>query len=200
MITTIIVVITAIISVMAFNNSTLLHKSIFNPYIIKRNKEWFRFWSAGFIHADFMHLGFNMLALFSFGKYVEQAFGEYIGSAGRLMFILLYFVGMFFSHIFSYIKNQDNPSYNALGASGAVSAVIFSSIVLFPNSEIFFYFIPIKAYIFGPLYLIMSAYLAKQGNDNIGHDAHFYGALFGVGFTFLIIPNALQIFRAQLGF
>jgi membrane associated rhomboid family serine protease len=200
MITTIIVVITAIISVMAFNNSTLLHKSIFNPYIIKRNKEWFRFWSAGFIHADFMHLGFNMLALFSFGKYVEQAFGEYIGSAGRLMYILLYFVGMFFSHIFSYIKNQDNPSYNALGASGAVSAVIFSSIVLFPNSEIFFYFIPIKAYIFGPLYLIMSAYLAKQGNDNIGHDAHFYGALFGVGFTFLIIPNALQIFRAQLGF
>lgn len=195
-----ILIITVIISLLAFNNSDILHRFIFNPYRIKRNGEWYRFWSAGFIHADYAHLGFNMLAFYSFGRYVEQMFSISLGAKGMLMYMLLYLLGMGFSHIYSYTKYKDSPNYNALGASGAVSAVIFSSIILSPRSEIYFYFIPVKAYIFGPVYLALSAYLSRQGYDNIGHDAHFFGAIFGVLFTIIVFPNAIDLFRMQIGF
>ncbi len=200
MVTVAILVVTVVISLLAFNNGTLQHRFMFNPYRIKSTGEWYRFWSAGFIHADYAHLGFNMLAFYSFGRYVEQMFSIALGTKGMIMYLLLYLLGMCFSHLYSYAKHKDNPYYNALGASGAVSAVIFSSIILSPRSEIYFYFIPVKAYIFGPIYLAFSAYLSKQGNDNIGHDAHFFGAIFGVLFTIIVFPNALDLFRMQIGF
>lgn len=200
MVSLVILIITVVISLMAFKNSNLMYRFIFNPYRIKREGEWYRFWSAGFIHADYSHLGFNMLAFYSFGRYVEQVFNVAMGTKGLVVYVLLYLLGMGFSHIFSYFKYQDNPHYNALGASGAVSAVIFSSIILSPRSEIYFYFIPIKAYIFGPLYLAMSAYLSRQGSDNIGHDAHFSGAIFGLLFTLIVVPNSWELFRMQIGF
>ena len=181
-----IIAITAITSFQAFYNYGLKEKLIFNPYSIKKRYEWYRFWTHGLIHADGLHLALNLFVLFGFGEFVEMNFksNEIFGSLGTFYYLLLYILGLSASSLYDYFKYRNNWTYNALGASGAVSAVLFAAILLEPTKILLLYgFIPTPAVIGGGLYLVYSYYMARRGVDNIGHDAHFWGAIWGIVFT-----------------
>ena len=137
MLTIIIIGVTVIVSVMAFNNREVFDKLKFNAYFIHQRKEWYRVISYGLIDADWMHLAINMFVLYSFGNLSEAYFTHYFGVKGTLYFGLLYVGGVLFSTLFDFGKQKDNPYYAAVGASGAVSAVLFSSILFDPSGSIF---------------------------------------------------------------
>ena len=195
-INTIFLAATVVISFMAFNNIDLFHKLKFNAYLVKHKKQWYRFFSYALVHADWMHLLINMYVLYSFGSIVEEVLKFNLGSQGLLYYILLYVGGTIFSTLFDFRKQKENPHYNAVGASGAVSAVVFASILLYPAGSIYLFFIPIPipSWVFGILYLVYSAYMGKRGQDNIGHNAHFWGSVFGIVFTIIILPGTVQNF------
>ncbi len=195
-----IIIITAIISIWAFNNREVFDKLIFNAYEIKHKKEGWRFFSYALIHDGWSHLIINMLVLYSFGDIVEIFLKFYFGTKSYIYFFLLYIGGIIFSILFDFYKNKDNVYYNAVGASGAVSAIVFSSIILYPGGSIYLFFIPIPipSAIFGILYLVYSAYMGKRAKDNVGHNAHFWGAIFGVIFTIILKPKLFLIFLEQI--
>ncbi len=199
-ITLIIIIGTVIISMAAFQNAQLFEKLRFDPYGMRVNKDWHRFFSYALLHADWGHLLINMFVLYSFGRNVEFLFAYFFGGKAILYFILLYVGGVFISVIPSFEKHKNNPYYIAVGASGAVSAVLFSSILMYPQGKIMFLLlpIPIPAFIFGILYLVYSAYMAKRAKDNVGHDVHFWGAIFGLLFTTLLNPDFALNFIAQI--
>lgn len=186
--TFIIIGITAVLSFIAFNNQELKYKLLFFPWNMSENKEWYRFITSGLIHADYMHLFFNMFTLYFFGRNVEVYLAYYGGPFPEIKFWILYIGAMIMGSMFSYFKHQDNPNYMALGASGAVSGILFSSILFDPWNTIYIYFIPIPGIVFGVLYLWYSNRMSKMGKDNIGHDAHMYGAIAGVVLTALFNP------------
>lgn len=192
--TTVIIVITAITSISAFNNRERLQGMLFSPYVIKRNGEYHRFFTSGLVHGSWIHLLFNMFVLYSFGIATESYFEQIFGAAGKWLFLVLYILGIILSEVYSYFQHQDNPHYASLGASGAVSAVVFASILINPWMGIvfiFFPFFPIPGFVIGILYLLYSAYMAKNSNDNIGHYAHFFGAIFGFVFPLLFKPKLI---------
>lgn len=196
----IIIAITAFVSYQAFSNQEIFDKLRFNAYLIKHSKQAYRFLSYGLVHADWMHLIINMFVLHSFSETVIYYFRLNFGIIGLLYFICLYVGGLALSTVASYLKHKENYYYNAVGASGAVSAVLFSSIILEPTSSVGFLFIPIPipSPIFGLLYLGYSFWMSKKANDNIGHDAHFWGAVFGIIFTIAINPDFFFIFIDNL--
>ncbi len=199
-ITWIFIIITAAVSIPAFSNKELFSRLRFNPYIIKETRQWYRFFTYGLLHADWAHLMINMFVLYSFGEMVENFMKYYFGLKGNLYYVLLYIGGIFISVVPAFEKHRNDSWYNAVGASGAVSAVVFSSIIFWPSSKIMFLLlpIPIPAVVFGVLYLVYSAYMSRRASDNIGHDAHFWGALFGVLFTIVLKPELALIFVKQL--
>jgi membrane associated rhomboid family serine protease len=151
------------------------------------------------VHADFMHLLFNMFALYSFGEYVENVFAMAFGS--KWLFLVLYILGLILSDVSSYFRHKDNYGYRSIGASGAVSAVIFASIIFNPMGEIgLFFVIKLPAIIFGILFLVTSAYLAKKGTGGINHEAHFWGAVVGILFPIMIEPQLVTHFLNQIRF
>ncbi|MFT3947227.1 MAG: rhomboid family intramembrane serine protease [Agriterribacter sp.] len=191
-ITLIIVIFTSVTSIIAMSNAKMKGELIFWPAVIKSNRQYYRFLSYGLIHADYIHLSFNMLSLYSFGVFVEEHLFSapyFFDDKGKIFFLIMYAGALIVSTIPDYIKYKDVYGYTALGASGAVSAVIFAGIILQPNLPIRFMFIPfdIPGYIFGIIFLALSAYLAKKGTGNIGHVAHFFGAVFGVAFTVIAV-------------
>ena len=199
MITTIILILTAIISTLCFKNYNLSGNLDFNPNRILRKKEYYRFISHTFVHADWMHLIINMLVFLSFGKYVENSFRQLEIqnqlSSYEFSYLLLYFGGAIIASIRSYLKHKHNPWYKAVGASGAVSAVLFTSIFLSPLEKVYFYgILPIPGILFGILYLSYSSYMGKKANDNINHDAHFWGAIYGFVFPIFLDPQLLGRF------
>ena len=200
MITFIIIAITVFVSITSMNNPTLKNKMMFNAYMINHRKEWYRFFSNGLIHADWLHLGFNMYSLYLFGRGVEQGYMALFEDKGILFFILLYVGGLVMSSLYSYEKHKNDIYYNALGASGAVSAVVFAFIILAPTAQLGFMFIPvpIPAYLFGLIFLAIEYYLGKRGADNIGHDAHFWGAVYGAVFTIILKPALVSEFIQQI--
>jgi len=195
-----IIILTVLVSLGAFQNAQLFDKLRFDPFTMTDKKEWYRFFSYALLHADWGHLLINMFVLYSFGQNVEYFFGFFFGSKAVLYFILLYVGAVFISVTPSFEKNKNNPYYTAVGASGAVAAILFSSILMYPQGKIIFLLlpIPIPAYIFGIIYLVYSAYMAKKGRDNVGHDAHFWGAVFGFVFTILLKPALFMHFINQI--
>ena len=198
----VIILITGVVSFLAFERRDMFYKMQFNAWCIKRDKEWYRFFSYALLHADWGHLLINLFVLWSFSNVVISYFKMDYGRMAEVYFLALYLGGTIFSTLYDYWKNQDNIYYNAVGASGAVSAVVFASIILHPTGKIFFYFIPIgiPSWLFGIFYLVYSAYMGKRAQDNVGHNAHFWGAIFGVLFTLLINSDNIQLFYRQLGF
>lgn len=190
--TLVLVLITALVSFAAFNSAEVKSKLILNPYLVQHEKQWYRMVTHGFIHADWAHLIFNMIALYSFGQIVESHFNYFFdGTLGTFYFLSMYFGALVIASAPDLAKHKNNQWFNSLGASGAVSAVLFSAIIIDPwiGIGIFPIPVPIPGILFGPLFLIFSQYMAKRGGDNIGHDAHFYGALTGVLFTIAIRPS-----------
>ncbi|MBW7912356.1 MAG: rhomboid family intramembrane serine protease [Taibaiella sp.] len=195
-ITIIIIAITVIVSLVAFSNEELLNKLIFYPAQMNTPGEYYRFITAGLIHADFIHLFFNMYVLYIFGENVEYVYTAYIGKP--YLFGVMYFLALIAASLPSFAKHRDNYYYRALGASGAVAAVLFSFVYYAPWTKLYLFgVLPIPAIIFAALYLIYSAYAAKKGRDNVGHDAHFWGAVFGFVFTIIFDPSHGQVFIQQ---
>lgn len=196
MINYLIIAITVLISIMAFQNVELMEKLKFNAYKIKHDKQTWRFFTYGLVHAGWMHLIINMFVLWSFGEIVEKFMVQHFGYKGELYFVLLYIAGLIFSTLVDFRRNKENIYYNAVGASGAVSAVVFASILIYPGGSIFVFPIPIPipSWLFGILYLVYSAYMAKRGTDNVGHTAHFWGAVVGVAFMLIMAPSVFHSF------
>jgi membrane associated rhomboid family serine protease len=190
-VTLIILLLTCVISFTAFSNEKITNDLIFYPPAVSNNNQWYRFITCGFIHADFLHLAFNMYTFFIFGEKVENAFIEIFGTSGKLLYALLYITALIACLLPTYFKHKNDYHYRSLGASGAVSGVIFAGIVLYPTMGLRIFPIPldIPAFVFGPLYLVVSAYLAKKGHGNINHSAHIWGAIYGV--LFLVIASQL---------
>lgn len=191
--TLLIIIVTVLFSIAAFNRAELKYKYIFSPYQVVHRKQWYRVFTAAFLHANWEHLIFNMLSFYFFAPFVERSLG-----VGK--FLMIYIGAIIVSSIKDLVQQKDNYAYSALGASGAVSAIIFTSILLQPNSKIMMMFlpIPIPAFVFGLLYLAYSYYMSKKNIDNIGHDAHFWGAIFGFVFPILLMPSLLERFFNQL--
>ncbi|MBY0245400.1 MAG: rhomboid family intramembrane serine protease [Sphingobacteriaceae bacterium] len=189
----IIFIFTVLTSIYAFNNPQIYGKFMLHPYSIYRKKEWHTFITSGFIHADWSHLLFNMFTFVFFAFPLEQLLGHFV-------FAVLYLLGMILSDIPTVLRHKNSYQYHSLGASGAISAVLFSYILFFPLAKIFIMFIPIgiPAVIFGLLYLVYCWYMSKRNDDNINHDAHFFGALVGILLTILVVPNIIGHFLNTL--
>ncbi|NRA13554.1 MAG: rhomboid family intramembrane serine protease [Crocinitomicaceae bacterium] len=197
---TVILIVTIIVSLMAFKDSSLKEKLMYIPYDVKHHNNYARIFGHVLIHADYMHLAFNMMALYFLGdlfltadayKYVGvdgSLYSEYGELTGQAHFLVLYVLGGLFSTLIPYIRHQDNMVYRSLGASGAVSAVVFAAILWNPTVNINLMFIPIDipAYIFGPLYLAFEFYQDRKGKSGIAHDAHIGGAIFGIAYVLII--------------
>ena len=196
----IIIGITVLISFSVENKPDQKERMLFIPNRIKQSGEYHRLISSIFIHADLNHLAFNMLSLYFLGTLFEQQMISVYGvQLGSVNFILLYLLGGVASEIYPFIRHQDDPYYRSLGASGAVSGVIFAAILWNPTMNLYLFFIPvpIPAYIFGPIYLAFEYFAMKRGTTNIAHDAHIGGALFGIFFVLLLNPNkGLEFFQA----
>lgn len=198
--TTILIGITAITSILAFNRYEMLDRWMFMPYRIRHRGEWDRFILSGFIHKDYVHLLFNMFTFYFFGRVVELFLGYTFGPlVGGILFVTFYLLGIIISDIPTYRKHQDDSYYRALGASGGTSATVFASIVIMPLSDIcLFGIICLPGFILGILFLIYSYYQGKKGQDNINHDAHLYGAIFGIVSILIISPNSGLRFVEQI--
>lgn len=198
-ITYIIIGLTVIVSMYAFNQRSVMASLIMNPYIIAEKQQYYRFVTSGFIHNDHMHLIFNMFSFYFFGTAVERVFDMIFGSAGSIYFIALYVLAIVVSDLPTYFKHRSNPRYNSLGASGGVAAVIFAYIIFQPLQDICIYFaLCLPGFILGILYVIFSWYQGRKSNDNINHDAHLYGALFGLIFCIVMYPRSISYFFDQI--
>jgi membrane associated rhomboid family serine protease len=167
---------------------------IMNPYLVSTKGEYYRFLTSGFIHKDHMHLFMNMFSFYFFGRNIEIEFSRIFDGMGGTYFILLYVMAIVVSDLPTYFKNRHNPGYNSLGASGGVAAVIFASIILNPLDDIYIYFFRAPGFVLGTLYLVFSFYMGRKSNDGINHDAHLYGALFGLLFCAVLYPASLPEF------
>ncbi|MDY0253522.1 MAG: rhomboid family intramembrane serine protease [Tenuifilaceae bacterium] len=202
--TFLIIAITGIVSFLAFSNKELMGKLLLSPYQVKHRKQWYRVLSHALVHADFMHLLINMIVFLSFGLAVESIFKQLeqqgvIGNA-TLHFLTLYMGGVVISCLTTLGKHKDNYYYQAVGASGAVSAVVFTSIFFRPLDNLYIMgILPVPAIIFGVAYLVYSHYMSRKTIDNINHDAHFIGAVFGFIYPLLIDPKLIRVFLSQLG-
>ncbi len=187
--TNLIILVTCLISYMAFKDRSKKAQLIFHPVTIGEKNEYYRFLTSGFIHADGWHLGVNMFVLWSFGNAIERFYyPHYLSETwGITMYLGLYFGGIIVSSIPSFLQYRNAPHYSALGASGGVSAVVFAIIFFEPWENLYLYAaIPIPQIIAGLGYLYYSWYMDKKGTDNIGHMAHFTGAIWGIFFTGLM--------------
>jgi membrane associated rhomboid family serine protease len=188
MIVIITVVITVLISMAAFNNEALANKLILWPRYMDSPQEYYRLLSSGFIHADWNHLIFNMISLYFIGSSAESILG--------MGFLTLYLTGIIISSLPSFLKHRNNSYYRSLGASGGVASVMFFFIYFAPWSKLYIIFLPIgiPAIIFGVLYLIYEAYMAKKGGGYMNHDAHFWGAVYGLAYALVIDPTHGKLF------
>jgi len=197
-ITLIIIIITVLVSIGGFSRPKIIEDLIFYPPAVSQRGQWYRFFTCGLIHADFGHLLFNMLSLYFFGPGVERAFLEIFGEMGKWLYLFLYVSALLFSLLPTYLKNKNNAQYRSLGASGAVSAVIFAGLMLAPGTEVYIFFIPIPipGFIFAPLFVLISVLLDRRGGDNINHSAHIWGGLYGLLFVmvagYFVQYNAIE--------
>jgi membrane associated rhomboid family serine protease len=203
MMTIIIIIFTAIISIQSFSNSTWFSRLQFNPYQIYHRRELYRMLTHGFLHANWTHLIVNMLVLYFFGRFAEDTLAQILPPGlqklSLLIYLLFYFAGIIIAALPSLFKHRNNVWYNAVGASGAVSAVMFFFIFFNPWELLWFYgIIPLPGIVMGALYLIYTQIMIKRGGDNINHDAHFAGAVFGFLFPVLINYRLFGVFIERL--
>ncbi|MCO6495165.1 MAG: rhomboid family intramembrane serine protease [Bacteroidetes bacterium] len=199
MITYLLIALTVLISWLSLSNGDLFDRLKYNPYLVKHKKEFYRLLTHGFIHADYGHLFINMFVLWSFGTAVENIFSDYFSGLSIPLFIFMYLGAILISAIPALREHGNTPEYNAVGASGAVSAVLFSYILMRPVNMLgVMLVIPVPAFIFGILYLWYEAKMQSK-RDGIAHDAHISGALFGVTITILYNPKFVINFFLQIG-
>ena len=190
-----IILVTVVVSWLAFNNDKLLQRLLLWPPAVTRGRQYDRFVTYGLVHGDFMHLLFNMITLYFFGRLMEQFYAQYLGPWGFLGF---YASALVVSALPSYLRHRHDPNYATLGASGAVSAVLFAFVLLQPWATIYVYVVPVPAIVFAVLYTGYSVWMNRRQADQVNHSAHLAGAAYGVLFTVLMEPRVLEDFLASL--
>jgi membrane associated rhomboid family serine protease len=198
-ITLMLIIIISLTSIVAFYQPETMSQLQFSAFKVYHKRQYYRLVTHAFVHANWEHLLVNMIVLWSFGTAVERYFLEYLGGNGGYYYLFLFFGSIIFSSLLSLFKQKNNFYYNAVGASGAVSAVLFAAIFFDPRSNIYFFgILPIPGILFGGLYLYYSWYMSKKNIDNIGHDAHLLGAVFGFCLPIIIRPELFMNFLDML--
>jgi membrane associated rhomboid family serine protease len=195
-ITLLIIAITCVVSLIAFKNAPLAGRLILWPPAIDRHKQYDRLLTYGFLHADFFHLLFNMVTLFFFGRIIEDVMAQISGS--QFTYVAFYLAALVVSVLPTYLKHQKDPNYSCLGASGAVSAVLFAFVLINPWARIMVFIIPMPAIVFAVLYIGYSIWMDRRGGDNVNHGAHLAGAAFGILFMVAMEPQILGHFLQRL--
>ena len=195
MITLALILVTAAVSIYALTTPKVLDRLIFWPPAITRRHQYERFVTHGFVHGDGQHLLFNMITLYFFGRVIERVYSALIGPLG---FLLFYLVGIAVAILPSFQQHKNDANYRSLGASGAVSAVLFSFILFRPWSTIYVFVVPVPAILYAVLYTAYSIYASRAGRDNINHSAHLWGAGYGIAVTLVLFPESLRSFFDQL--
>jgi membrane associated rhomboid family serine protease len=191
----ILIAITCAVSLVAMNNPKMIEALILWPPAVRRDNDYYRLLSYGLVHADFAHLLFNMITLYFFGRVMEQFYNAQMGPFG---FAFFYVLGLLASILPTYIKNKDNAQYRSLGASGAVSAVLFAFILFQPWTTIYVFVLPVPAIVYAVLYVAYTIYSERRGGDNVNHSAHLWGAAYGVAFTLILEPRVFSLFLDAL--
>lgn len=195
----IIIVVTVLVSFSAWNNGNIYYGFMMNPYEIFKQKQYWRLLTSGFIHSGYVHLGFNMFTFYFFGSVVEIIFNQVMGGSGGLLFIFFYLSAIVVSDLPTAIQNRKFPGYNSLGASGAVSAMVFASIIYLPLNKIcLFAILCLPGFILGTLYIIYSYTQSRSLSDNINHQAHLYGAIYGIIFAIAVYPPSAANFIQEI--
>jgi len=194
-VTLVIIAITCAVSFVALNNPKMIDALILWPPAVARDNQFYRLISYGLIHADVPHLLFNMITLYFFGRVMESFYNAAMGDFG---FAVFYVLGLLASILPTYLKHKGDANYRSLGASGAVSAVLFAFILFQPWALIYVFFLPVPAIIYAVLYVAYTIYSERQGGDNINHSAHLWGAAYGIGFTLVMEPRVLSVFLDAL--
>ena len=200
-ITLVIIGITALISYQGLNNRDFFDRLKHYPVAEEQNKEYFRMLTSGFLHGSWIHLFFNMYVLLQFGEIIENLFVSIFGNFGRIIYVVFYLTAIVIADIPTFLKHKHNPGFSSIGASGAVSAVVFAFIIYNPLhglTFIFFPFFSIPAIILGIGYLIYSSWASQKGGGNLDHMAHFAGAIYGVIFLIICHPPVIQRFIDQI--
>ena len=198
-ISTLLILANLVVTFAGLQNHNTFDRLCFTPTRVWYHREYWRLLTSAFLHVDWMHFLFSMISLYSFGPIVEYCFNAVLGSTNPLGYLFFYIMAAILSSIPDLLEQRNNQYFRAVGASGAVSAVIFASILFFPMNGIRVMFLPgIPGFIFGPLYLAYSVYMAKQRQDNIGHIAHFSGAVIGFIFPLLFQPELFMTFVSQI--
>jgi len=195
MITLALIAITVLVSWQAWQRPRLLDRLMLWPPAIDRQRQYDRLVTHGFVHADWQHLLFNMITLFFFGRFAEQLVTQMIGPVG---FVLFYLSAIVIAILPSYLRHRHDARYRSLGASGAVSAVLFAFILFNPWGLIFVFFLPVPAILYGVFYVGYSFWMDRQGTDNVNHSAHLSGAIYGVLFMLLMEPRIARHFLSAL--
>jgi len=194
-VTLIIIAITCAVSFVAFNNPKMIEALILWPPAVARDNDYYRLVTYGLIHGDFTHLLFNMITLYFFGQVMEQFYNAAMGDYG---FAFFYVLGLIASILPTYFKHRNDASYRSLGASGAVSGVLFAFILFQPWAMIYVFFLPMPAIVYAVLYTAYTIYSDRKGGDNINHSAHLWGAAYGVAFTLVMEPRVFSLFLEAL--
>ncbi len=199
-ITLMLIIFIGLISYMAFNDREKFYRLMHIPYVEAREKQYYRWLTSIFVHANMTHLLINLFVFYSFGQVVEQVFVVMFGELfGRLNFLLLFLLSGIFADIPTFLKHRNNPSFSSVGASGAISGVMLASVLFDPwQTWLLFFIIPVWAIVAAILYLVYSSYASRQEGSFIDHDAHFYGAVFGLLFTLVLKPTLLPYFLNEL--
>lgn len=192
-----IIIITCLISITSFNNEQRIGELSMWPYMVKEKNQYYRFITSGFVHADFMHLGFNMFTLYFFGSFIENTFKLVFGGKGY--YLLFYVLALILSDVPTFLKHRNNSYYRTIGASGAVSAVVFAAILFAPWQKIYVFILPLPAILYGVLYLGYTIYMSRRDDQSgINHDAHLWGAVFGILFPIVYKPAIALYFLNEL--
>lgn len=198
-ITIVFIILSVAASFYAWDKSDIYNKWVMNPGSITYRKEYYRFITSGFIHVDYMHLLFNMVSLFYMGRLLETVFVRSLGTIGMIHYVVIYLLGIIISDIPTYLKHRSSYHYTSLGASGGVSAIIFAGIVYLPWEKIYLFgVLGVPGIIYGLLFLLYSWFESRRGAGHVNHDAHFYGATFGLIYPILFIPGSLEYFMDAL--
>lgn len=195
----IIMAVTILVSLAAWQKPDWMDLMTMNPYLIDRRKQYWRFVSSGFIHADFTHLFFNLFSFYFFGTQLDHVFSVIFPGFGTEMFVIFYLLGILVADLPTYFKQKNNANFNSLGASGAVSAVIFAGIMFFPTEKIYLFgLLGIPGIIYAGLFTWYSIEMDRRGKDYINHSAHLFGGLFGILFVSLTYPKVWITFIEQI--
>ena len=188
-------IVIGLVTYVAWKQPELHAKLMLNPYQTVQQKQYWRLLTSGFVHNNPMHLFLNLFTLFFFGAAIERIFNVYFPQAGALLFILLFVTAVIVANVPTLIKHRNNPHYNSLGASGGVSALVLAFVLFDPLRDLCLYaIICLPGYILGAIFIVYSIIMGKRGRDNINHDAHLWGAIYGVIFVLLLRPSTIETF------